>query len=216
MNDINGFTFYKNYYELIDNLDTENKRMMLEIIVDYIFRDVEPIGLEKMNLAIWNNIKMPLSKSKNKSTNALKQNQNEIKSKSNKNQTEIKSDTNNISYFIFLISNFNFLKDRGLLREKIEEWLKYKWERKEPYKETGFKNLLARIERATNQYGVDNVINLIDGCMASNYKGIIFEKLNKSKKAEQLPDWFDKSLENQEITEEEKRELDEVLKSMGG
>ena len=40
MNEINSFTFYKNYYDLLDNLPTEDKRLMLEVIVDYIFRDV--------------------------------------------------------------------------------------------------------------------------------------------------------------------------------
>ena len=71
MNEIKSFTFYKNYYDLLDNLPVEDKRLMLEVIVDYIFRDVEPIGLVKMNLAIWNNIKMPLDTSKNNSLRSL-------------------------------------------------------------------------------------------------------------------------------------------------
>ena len=84
-----------------------------------------------------------------------------------------------------------------MLREKIEQWVKYKWERKEYYKETGFKSLLARIESATSQYGVDQVINLIDECMANNYKGIIFEKLTKPNKTE-VPEWFDKQIEKKQ------------------
>lgn len=204
MNEIKSFTFYKNYYELIDNLPQEDKRLMLEVIVDYIFRDVEPIGLEKMNLAIWNNIKMPLDTSKKQALNGLrggapKGNSNALKNNPKTTQQITQSTTqkqaNNISTFLFLLSNFNFTKDRGLLRGKIEEWLKYKWERKEYYKETGFKSLLARINSATSQYGVDEVINLIDECMANNYKGIIFEKLSTRKtSASKKEDKFTKVL----------------------
>ena len=227
MNEINGFTFYKNYYELIDNLSTEDKRLMLEVIVDYIFRDVEPIGLEKMNLAIWNNLKMPLSKSKRQSLNGNKGGapignnnaQKAIPKQAKNNPKTSQKQTNNISIFYFLISNFNFLRDKRLLREKIEEWLKYKWERKEYYKETGFKTLLARIEGATNRYGEEKVINLINECMASNYKGIIFEKLeskssNKNIKKEVVPDWIDKNPEIKELTEEVKREMEELINAI--
>ena len=228
MNEINSFTFYRNYYDLLDNLPTEDKRLMLEVIVDYIFRDVEPIGLVKMNLAIWNNIKMPLETSKKQALNGLKggapignQNakKNNPKTTQKTSQSTTQKQTNNISNFFFLISNFKFLEDKGLLREKIEEWLKYKWERKEYYKETGFKSLLAKLEKATNQYGVENMLNLIDECMASNYKGIIFEKLekqNKSKPAreEELPEWFGKDLKNKEMTKEDEDELDDILNSI--
>lgn len=225
MNEINSFTFYRNYYDLLDNLPTEDKRLMLEVIVDYIFRDVEPIGLVKMNLAIWNNIKMPLETTKKNILNGKKggrpkkddENPNDNPNK-NPNPNP-KAKQNNISTFLFLISNFKFLEDKGLLREKIEEWLKYKWERKEYYKETGFKSLLAKLEKATNQYGVENMLNLIDECMASNYKGIIFEKLekqNKSKSArkEELPEWFGKDLKNKEMTKEDEEELDDILNSI--
>ena len=228
MNEINSFTFYRNYYDLLDNLPAEDKRLMLEVIVDYIFRDVEPIGLVKMNLAIWNNIKMPLETSKKQALNGLKggapignQNakKNNPKTTQKTSQSTTQKQTNNISTFLFLISNFKFLEDKGLLREKIEEWLKYKWERKEYYKETGFKSLLAKLEKATNQYGVENMLNLIDECMASNYKGIIFEKLEKQNKSkqdrkEELPEWFGKDLKNKEMTKEDEEELDDILNSI--
>lgn len=232
MNEINSFTFYRNYYDLLDNLPTEDKRLMLEVIVDYIFRDVEPIGLVKMNLAIWNNIKMPLETTKKNILNGKKGGRPRQEENPNQNPNDNptnnpnenpkpnpKAKQNNISTFLFLISNFKFLEDKGLLREKIEEWLKYKWERKEYYKETGFKSLLAKIEKATNLYGAENIVNLIDECMASNYKGIIFEKLEKQTKTkpihkEELPEWFGKDLKNKEMTKEDEEELDDILNSI--
>lgn len=195
MNEINSFTFYKNYYELIDNLDKKNKQVMLEAIVDYVFKDIEP-NLTGMNKAIWTNIVMPINKSKLNSKRSINHNNqketeekpisNQIsnqlitKKKPNDNRMSNQKETNNISTFLFLISNFIFLKDRGLLRGKIEDWLRYKWERKEYYKELGFKSLLTQIENNVKKYGESSVIELIDECMASNYKGIIWDRLKQT------------------------------------
>lgn len=66
------------------------------------------------------------------------------------------------------------------VKEKMETWFKYKTERKEPYKEQGMKSLLKRVETNTGKYGDQAVCDLIDDCMSSNWKGIIWEKLEKS------------------------------------
>ena len=63
------------------------------------------------------------------------------------------------------------------LSEKIRTWMKYKTERKEGYKEQGMKSLLTQIVKKSKQYGDEAVSNLIDECMASNWKGIIWDKL---------------------------------------
>jgi len=215
MNEINSFTFYKNYYELLDNLPKKDKLTMLESIVDYVFKDIEP-KLNGLNLAIWKNIVMPIDKSKHKSNNAKKINQKEIKLKSNENQIEIKKKSNEgakyISTFIFYISSFI---DRGLLRGKVEEWLKYKSERKEYYKETGFKTLLKQINTYAQEYGDDVVINLIDECMASNYKGIIWDRLKNKPKRQNLEskaDWQNVEIDENTATADEIRELEERIR----
>ncbi len=66
-----------------------------------------------------------------------------------------------------------------LLKEKVSEWIKYKTERREPYKEQGMKSLLRQIENNYLTYGEKAVCDLIEECMASNWKGIIFERLKK-------------------------------------
>ena len=206
MNEIKSFTFYKNYYELIDNLPKEDKRLMLEVIVDYIFRDVEPIGLEKMNLAIWNNIKMPLDTSKKQALNVGKRWEEKDTKEDTKSNT--KKDTNN--NFLFLISN---LIKEGLLREKVEKWLKYKTERKEYYKETGFKSLLTQIQNNVNKYGEDKVIELIEDSMANNYKGIIFDKLKKQKQVERkAPEWVGKKIEEKYLDDEQEALMEKLLR----
>lgn len=67
-----------------------------------------------------------------------------------------------------------------VLQAKVAEWITYKVERKEPYKQQGLKSLLTQIENKSNQYGEQAVCNLIDECMANNWKGIIFDRLSNA------------------------------------
>ena len=57
--------------------------------------------------------------------------------------------------------------------------MQYKQERKEQYKETGLKSLLKQIQNKACTYGETAVCNLIDDCMANNWKGIIWDRLNQ-------------------------------------
>ena len=223
MNDINSFTFYKDYYYLIDTMPIEDKKELAVAILDYVFKDLEP-DLNGHNQAIFNTLSRQLDCSKNKSKSARKINQIEIKQKSNQNQTEIKQgNKTSVLSFKFYVSNLEFLKDRGLLRGKIEDWLDYKWERKEPYKETGLKSLMTRIEKYTEKFGEEKIVELIDECMANNYKGIIFEKLDKqsntfsTQKSEKTESEKEKikrfeNAHSEEATPEEMKEMDEFLK----
>ncbi len=65
------------------------------------------------------------------------------------------------------------------LQSKLCEWIKYKTERKEGYKEQGLKSLLRQIENNQITYGEQAVCDLIEECMASNWKGIIFDRLKQ-------------------------------------
>jgi predicted phage replisome organizer len=85
------------------------------------------------------------------------------------------------------------------LQEKITEWITYKTERKESYKEQGMKALLRQIENNAMKYGDDAVCQLIDECMSSGWKGIIFDRLKnpntrvtyqKQTKADELNDFY--------------------------
>lgn len=63
------------------------------------------------------------------------------------------------------------------LQKKMADWIAYKTERKEAYKETGMKSLLRMVENNATSYGDAAVCNLIDECMANNWAGIIFDRL---------------------------------------
>lgn len=68
------------------------------------------------------------------------------------------------------------------LKAKVGEWITYKTERKEPYKEQGMKSLLRQIENNAMKYGDTAVCDLIEECMASGWKGIIFDRLKNQQK----------------------------------
>ena len=65
------------------------------------------------------------------------------------------------------------------LTAKVEEWVKYKMERKESYKEQGMKSLLRQVENNALTYGDCAVCDLIDDSMANGWKGIIWDRLKK-------------------------------------
>lgn len=206
---INKFTFYKNYYEIIKYLPDEERLTLYDTILNYMFEDKEP-QLNGLLNGIWTNIKMPLDtnkkninngknggrpkveeKPKNNPDNNPKETQTITKNKPNQ---EPKPKANNISYFLFLISNnkYKYIYKNNNIYNKIIEWLNYKQERKEIYKETGLKSLLSQIENQIDIYGEEDIINLITECMANNYKGIIFDKLKKKNN-------YDKKENKQEV-----------------
>lgn len=104
---MNGFTIYKEYYELITLLTEREQQELLLAITKFMFEDVEPTLNDKQT-KIFNNLRRPLEKSKKRSkcgsitksnenqekneTNT-KENQKEIKTKSNENQKENESKT---------------------------------------------------------------------------------------------------------------------------
>lgn len=77
-----------------------------------------------------------------------------------------------------LITECGFSLD---LEEAVKDWVTYKAEKRQAYKETGFKNLLSQIKGNAERYGDWAVAQLIRECMASNWQGIIFDRLQKEK-----------------------------------
>lgn len=213
---VNSFTFYNNYYELLKYLSDEDRLELYDAIFKYMFDDKEP-DLTDLKKGIWVNLKMPLDTSKNNAGRGgrTKQEKNRLETEKKPIENRLKTDLKTNNNFLFLISNFLFLKDRGLLRGKIEEWLEYKKQRKDKtYTEIGFKKLLKQIENNVNKYGEQAVIDLIDECMGNNYQGIIFDKLKyqkKTKHEEITPDWFNQEQVLEKTSEEDQEEMEGLL-----
>lgn len=69
------------------------------------------------------------------------------------------------------------------LISKMREWLTYKNERKDDYTEQGLRSLLKKIKNKGKEFGDKAVCDLIDDCMANNWKGIIFDRLKPQSKS---------------------------------
>ena len=65
------------------------------------------------------------------------------------------------------------------MREAIAKWLRYKQERKEPYTDTGRASLLSRLMYSVEKYGETAVLEMMAECMASGYRGLLFDRLDK-------------------------------------
>lgn len=104
---MNGFTIYKEYYELITLLTEREQQELLLAITKFMFEDIEPTLNDKQT-KIFNNLRRPLEKSKkrskcgsitksneNQEENEIetKENQKEIKTKSNESQKENENKT---------------------------------------------------------------------------------------------------------------------------
>lgn len=69
------------------------------------------------------------------------------------------------------------------LQAAVDDWLQYKAERKEAYKPQGLKAMISEINNNASEYGEPAVAALIRECMASNWRGIIFDRLKNKKGA---------------------------------
>jgi len=67
------------------------------------------------------------------------------------------------------------------LLSATREWVKYKIEKRQPYKETGLKALLTQIRNSAEKYGDAAVADVIRRSMSANYQGIVFDWLKKQR-----------------------------------
>ena len=129
---MNGFTIYKEYYELITLLTEREQQELLLAITKFMFEDVEPTLNDKQT-KIFNNLRRPLEKSKkrskcgsitksneNQEENEIetKENQKEIKTKSNESQKENESNTHQD---VNVIVNVNDNVDVNVKKISLEE-----------------------------------------------------------------------------------------------
>lgn len=129
---MNGFTIYKEYYELITLLTEREQQELLLAITKFMFEDVEPTLNDKQT-KIFNNLRRPLEKSKkrskcgsitksneNQEENEIetKESQKEIKTKSNESQKENENKTHQD---VNVIVNVNDNVDVNVKKISLEE-----------------------------------------------------------------------------------------------
>lgn len=69
------------------------------------------------------------------------------------------------------------------LKSAIRDWASYKTEKRQSYKETGFRKLLTEISNRVEIHGEKAVIEVIDLSMSNNWQGIIWDRIKEVEKA---------------------------------
>ena len=177
--EVQSFSIYKEYYDLITLLSKQERAELLLAISEYMFEDAEP-ELNDNQMKIFNNLKRPLDKSKNKSKNGTKQKQNENKLKSNQKQNEnkLKSKQNqnenktktHQDVNVNVVVNNNTLKNKNniISKESInnEDSNRDRVIGEEEEKETSLGSILDFVEknygRSLTPYEFEEVNNLVN------------------------------------------------------
>lgn len=70
----------------------------------------------------------------------------------------------------------------GLEMENVlREWLRYKAERRDTYKETGMKSMITQVQNAVYRFGEVAVMNRIRDAMANSWKGMNLDKMGEGR-----------------------------------
>lgn len=129
---MNGFTIYKEYYELITLLTEREQQELLLAITKFMFEDIEPTLNDKQT-KIFNNLRRPLEKSKKRSKcgsitkSNENQEENEIETKDNQKEIKIKSNEsqkeneNKTHQDVNVIVNVNDNVDVNVKKISLEE-----------------------------------------------------------------------------------------------
>lgn len=101
----------------------------------------------------------------------------------------------------------------SLMRERLDEWLVYKWERREPYKPTGLNSLLVTVSREIERLGEAMVLDRITLAMASGWRGMNLDKVSGGGRGSEstvadkpLEDWEKQWLEEKRRNIERRRQ----------
>lgn len=84
------------------------------------------------------------------------------------------------------------LETLGVVRkvaEKLSEWITSRLEQGDPITETGLKSLVSIAKDKISKHGADAVAQLITECMASGYKGIVWDRLEKARSGTPQKAW---------------------------
>ena len=84
------------------------------------------------------------------------------------------------------------LETLGVVRkvaEKLSEWITSRLEQGDPITETGLKSLVSIAKDKISKHGADAVAQLITECMASGYKGIVWDRLEKARSGTPKKAW---------------------------
>ena len=224
---VKSFTLYKEFNDLIKLLKDEDKEAKVAYAIwKYMFED-KYIVLDKEQQAIFDNLKRPLDKIKTKSKNKL--NKIKIKSKLNQKENEKKShqDVNvNVNDNVYVNNNkllekenkkekeknlIEFMEDNGFALYPIDFELVSTWEDTDL---TRYAIKQAVLNKKFSTKYVDKILSAYKSKGITNISDAMRddEEFSESKKHKtDTPNWLDKEIKEEPLTEKEEQELKAVL-----
>lgn len=203
---IKSFTFYDTYYELIDNVPTNDKRLLLEAIFDYMFKGIDP-NLEGLNKAIFNNLKRPLDVSREQSKRRTKKEPNK-----NRIKTELKP-KQNTSMMSMSMSNIynNIYFNNKELNSIFIDFLEMRKKLKAVNSDRAINMLINKL----NNYDDETKYKMIEQSIENSWKGLF--ELKKSYQPKKIiddkPTWLNQDIQPDIATLEEVEEFKKRLAS---
>ena len=199
MGEIKGFSFYKSYYDCLQDLDKKDQYEMLDAMLDYVFRNKKP-KLKGIKKTIWTIIEPNLNTSKNRSngnSGAPKGNQNACKIRENeeKNETIKKQSKNNqnsindikdisLSLSYSLSSSLSYsnssIINNSILNKLFIEYIKLREDNNYTLSETVIRRLINKLEQANND---EERKEMIEQAILGKWKD--FFKIENEKKNKQ-------------------------------
>lgn len=230
---MNGFTIYKEYYELITLLDEKEQQEILLAITKYMFENVEPI-LNDRQQKVFNNLRRPLDKSRKNSKRATRTEPNENQTV-NQTGNQIENQTGNqmvyqkkthqdVNVNVNVNDNVN-----NIFNNLVKDIINYLNKKTNSNFKYTTKSTQTKIKTRLNEgYTLDDFIVVIDKktdewledsefskylCPETLF-GTKFEKyLNQKSSKKDLPDWFDKKIDKGKLDKQEEEKMKELLGS---
>lgn len=182
------FTFYRSFADALRRIRKDGDRAKAyDAICDYALNGVEPDYSKLSDAAAiaFDLIKPTLDASRRKAENGKnggagkqtgsKSKQTEAKPK----QEETPSKKEGEKEKEKERENECYLPLPPLLRPVVERWVEYKREKKQAYKPVGLSSLVKQLCAAAEEYGAEAVVEVIELSMASNYQGIVLDRLKE-------------------------------------
>lgn len=103
------------------------------------------------------------------------------------------------------------------VQQVIRDWLTYKEERNEAYKETGLKAWLGQVRNKLKSYEDKYIIDVIERSMASQYKGVVWDWLKDSPKKGKYKEYREEVKVADTLSAEEQAEnIKRMQETLGG
>lgn len=178
-----NFTFYRSYYEALKNLPQREQTKVVMAICAYALDETLP-ELTGVALSVFTLIRPTLDtgrikaenrKNKNKTKQEQKRNEKEVE-KEGEREREKEMENDSSPPLPPSKPDWGFGPD---LTSALSDWLRYKREKRESYKPTGESNLVSQVRNNARVHGEAAVAALIRRSMSSNYKGIVWDSLEK-------------------------------------